>query len=73
MNVHSSSCSSSCVLSCLRRFSRRAGWLHGLLMAQIILLPCPQPSQAVWIDVDSDGDGLYDTGYDDGRHRPRMT
>ena len=57
-------------LSIFRRFSRRAGWLHGLLLAQIILLPCPQPSQAVWIDVDSDGDGLYDTGYDDGTSPP---
>ena len=57
-------------LSIFRRFSRRAWWLHGLLIAQIILLPCPQPSQAVWIDVDSDGDGLYDTGYDDGTPPP---
>jgi len=33
-------------------------------------MPCPPPAQAVWIDVDSDGDGIFDTGYDDGNPPP---
>lgn len=35
-------------------------------MAQLILMPCPPSAQAVWIEVDTDGDGIMDSGYDDG-------
>lgn len=35
-------------------------------MAQMILMPFPPSSQAVWVEVDADGDGIVDSGYDDG-------
>ncbi len=54
----------------LRRFSGRAWWLHAVLIAQMILLPCPQPARGVWIEVDTDGDGIVDSGYDDGTPEP---
>ncbi len=56
---------SSPVLQGLRRLSRRAWWLHGLLIGQLALLPCPL-SRGVWVELDTDGDGLVDSGYDDG-------
>ena len=33
------------------------------------MLPCPS-SQGVWVDVDSDGDGVFDSGYEDGTSSP---
>lgn len=36
-----------------------------MLIAHLILQPCPI-SHAVWVEVDTDGDGLVDFGYDDG-------
>lgn len=52
-------------LEWLRRLSRRAWWLHALLIGQLALLPCPL-SRGVWVEVDTDGDGLVDSGYEDG-------
>lgn len=57
-------------LSWFRSFSRRAHILHGVLIAQLILSPIPPAAQAVWIEVDSDGDGIVDSGYDDGTSPP---
>ncbi|HRJ10677.1 MAG TPA: hypothetical protein PLP58_19000, partial [Prosthecobacter sp.] len=54
----------------MRRFSRRAWWLHAFLIAQLTLLPCPQVSHAVWVEVDTDGDGIADYGYEDGTGDP---
>ncbi|GEP43179.1 alpha/beta hydrolase [Brevifollis gellanilyticus] len=53
-----------------RSWSRRAYFLHGLLIAQLILMPFPPNSHAVWIEVDTDGDGIMDSGYDDGNPPP---
>lgn len=46
--------------------------LHGILIAQLIMLPS-STSRGVWVDVDSDGDGIFDTGYDDGTSPPDTT
>jgi hypothetical protein len=46
LNAHSS-------LNGLRKFSRHAWWLHGLLIAQLALLPMASYPQ--WSDSDSDG------------------
>lgn len=35
----------------------------------MILLPCSS-SNGVWVDLDSDGDGIFDAGYNDGRPNP---
>lgn len=53
-----------------RSWARRAHVLHGLLIAQLILMPFPPSSHAVWIEVDTDGDGIMDSGYDDGTSPP---
>lgn len=53
-----------------RAWSRRAHVLHGLLIAQLILMPCTPLSHGVWVEVDSDGDGIMDSGYDDGTPPP---
>ena len=56
---------SSPVLQGLRQLSRRAWWLHALLIGQLALLPCPL-SRGVWVDLDTEGDELPDSGYEDG-------
>ncbi len=63
--MHASRLVSSPGLEWLRRLSRRAWWLHALLIGQLALLPCPL-SRGVWVEVDTDGDGLVDSGYEDG-------
>jgi hypothetical protein len=63
---------SSRLLPWFRSWSRGMPILHGILIAQLVLLPCPT-SQGVWVDVDSDGDGVFDTGYDDGTPPPDTT
>ncbi len=63
--MHASRLVSSPCLAWLRRLSRRAWWLHALLIGQLALLPCPL-SRGVWVEVDTDGDGLVDSGYEDG-------
>lgn len=63
--MHASRLVSSPGLEGLRRLSRRAWWLHALLIGQLALLPCPL-SRGVWVEVDTDGDGLVDSGYEDG-------
>jgi hypothetical protein len=57
---------SSLLLPWCRSWSRRVPILHGILIAQMILMPFPPSSQAVWVPVDADGDGFFETGYDDG-------
>jgi hypothetical protein len=63
--MHASRLVSSPGLEWLRRLSRRAWWLHALLIGQLALLPCPL-SRGVWVEVDTDGDGWVDSGYEDG-------
>lgn len=63
--MHASRLVSSPGLEGLRRLSHRAWWLHALLIGQLALLPCPL-SRGVWVEVDTDGDGLVDSGYEDG-------
>jgi hypothetical protein len=60
---------SSRLLPWLCSWSRTTPILHGILIAQLIMLPCPS-SQGVWVDVDSDGDGVFDSGYEDGTSPP---
>ncbi len=57
---------SSRFLPWCRSWSRRVPILHGVLIAQMILMPFPPSSQAVWVPVDADGDGIFEGGYDDG-------
>ncbi len=52
-----------------RRFAQRAWFVHALVISQLILLPAPT-SRAVWVEVDTDGDGIYDSGFDDGTSPP---
>ncbi len=59
----------SLLLPWLRSWSRRSYILHGILIAQMILLPC-STSNGVWVPVDEDGDGFFETGYDDGTPNP---
>jgi hypothetical protein len=59
----------SFVLPRLRSWSVRGYLLNGILMAQMILLPCSR-SPGVWLEVDSDGDRVWDSGYDDGTLPP---
>lgn len=63
--MHASRLVSSPGLAWVRRLSRRAWWLHALLIGQLALLPCPL-SRGVWVEVDTDGDGLVDSGHEDG-------
>jgi len=44
--------------------------LHGVLIAQMILMPFPPSSHAVWVEIDTDGDGIMDSGYEDGTTPP---
>ncbi len=53
------------LLPWLRSWSFLSYLLNGVLMAQMILLPCSS-CKGVWITFDSDGDGIFETGYDDG-------
>lgn len=39
-------------------------------MAQLILMPFPPPAHGVWVEVDTDGDGIVDSGYEDGTPAP---
>ena len=61
---------SSRFLPWCRSWSRRVPILHGVLIAQMILMPFPPSSQAVWVPADADGDGVFETGYDDGTPDP---
>jgi hypothetical protein len=61
---------SSRLLPWCRSWSRRVPILHGILIAQIILMPFPPSSQAIWVPIDADGDGTYESGYDDGTPEP---
>ena len=60
-------------LAWCRSWSRRVPVLHGVLIAQLILMPCPPNSHAVWVEVDTDADGIMDSGYDDGTPPPEQT
>jgi len=53
------------LLPWLRSWSVLGYILNGILIAQLILLPCSS-SKGVWITFDSDGDGIFETAYDDG-------
>jgi len=55
----------SLLLPWLRSWSVLRYLLNGILMAQMILLPCSS-SKGMWITFDSDGDGIFETAYDDG-------
>jgi hypothetical protein len=61
---------SSLFLPWCRSWSRRVPILHGVLIAQMILMPFPPSSHAVWVPVDADGDGIFESGYDDGTPEP---
>ena len=56
-------------LATWRRFTRRAWFIHALVIAQLILLPAHR-AHAVWVEVDTDGDGFYDSSFDDGTAPP---
>ena len=58
------------ILPWFRSWSRRVPLLHGILIAQLIMMPCPPSSHAVWVEVDTDGDGVMDSGYEDGTSPP---
>lgn len=44
----------SSLLPWFRSWSRHAHLLHGLLIAQLILMPFPPHTGAAWVDVDTD-------------------